>query len=189
MQHRAGNSPSVVETYTFFFFWWQSMIQTRRFHLCRLWPFATRLNKSTATMGENLSFASPFLKITPWGWNRDHGKAKRNPKARWRSESAPLPLSCLWNSKDKTPRSYFIQSKSLVLTSKPNNKRCQYLFLIQSPLSKSPVPPRCSVNKLNKRAETAWKRSFNCAGMPHQRRLNQSSFYRCINLHATKAEM
>lgn len=111
------------------------------------------------------------------------------PKARWHGESAPLPLSCLWNNKDKTPRSYFIQSKSLVLSSKTNNKRCQYLFLIQSPLSNFPVPPRCSVNKLNKREETAWKRSFNCAGMPHQHSFNQNSFYRCINLHVTKKEM
>lgn len=61
----------------FFFFWWQWMIQTWR---CRPWPFATRLNKSTATVGENLSFASPFLKITPWGWNRDDGKARGNQK-------------------------------------------------------------------------------------------------------------
>lgn len=57
---------------------WRWMIQSLRFHLCRLWPFATRLNKSTATMSENLFFASAFLKITPRGWNRDDGKVRGN---------------------------------------------------------------------------------------------------------------
>lgn len=155
------------------------MIQSLRFHLCRLWPFATRLNKSTATMSENLFFASPFLKITPWGWNRDDGKVRGN---QMHADMANQHHSCsavYEIIKIKHRGHILFRIKASRWVQKTNNKCCQYLFPIQSPLSKLHIPPRCSVNKLIKREETASKGTFNCTGMPgtaQLHRLNQSIF-------------
>lgn len=152
------------------------MIQTRRFHLCRPWPFLTRLNKSTATMSKNLFFASPFLKITPRGWNRDNGKVRGN---QMHADMANRHHSCsavyeIIKIKHRGHILFRIKASHWVQRLIINAVNIFFLFSLLSPNFTC-----CSVNKLIKREETASKRSFNCAGMQgsaQRHSLNQSIF-------------